>query len=461
MSLEYNGTEGVADPGYSTGVADLNLFYEPADLCWVMISSALVLLMIPGVAFFYAGLARRKSALHVLFSVMLVCCVACFQWFFWGFSLTFSSESSSIFLGNLANFGFRDVLAQPSGPVPQILFALFQGMFAMITPALAIGAITDRGRVLPAVVFTFIWCTVVYDPVAYWTWNSQGWLFEKGSLDFAGGGPVHMSSGIAALAYSLMLGRRTGYAKMSGLPYRPHNVTHIVLGTILLWVGWFGFNGGSALASNLRAIMACFVSNLAAAVGGITWCLLDLRIEKKWSCVGFCSGVVAGLVAITPGAGFVTPWAAVIFGIVGAAVCNFSTKLKFLVGIDDALDVFALHGMGGFIGNVLTGVFADKQMAALDGTEIEGGWVEGNYKQIGWQLAGCAAILGWVFSITCIILFVMNLIPGLSLRVSAEEEEMGLDDGQLGEFAYDYVEVTRHISGNGLGLSGASTAEKV
>ncbi|KKA29008.1 hypothetical protein TD95_005144 [Thielaviopsis punctulata] len=446
MSLVYNGTEGKPDAGYSTHVSDLNLFYDAADMCWVMISSALVLLMIPGVGFFYAGLARRKSALHVLFMVMLVCCVACFQWFFWGFSLTFAGNGSS-FLGDLGNFGFRDVLAQPSGPVPQILFALFQGMFAMITPALAIGAIADRGRVLPAVVFTFIWCTVVYDPVAYWTWNSNGWMYKKGSLDFAGGGPVHMTSGIAALAYSLVLGRRTGYSKMHGLPYRPHNVTHIMLGTVLLWVGWFGFNGGSALASNLRAIMACFVTNLAAAVGGITWCLLDLRLEKKWSCVGFCSGVVAGLVAITPGAGFVTPWASFVFGVVGAVVCNFGTKVKFLVGIDDALDVFALHGIGGFAGNVMTGIFADKQMAALDGTEIPGGWVEGHYVQLGWQLAGSMAILGWVFTVTCIILFAMNMVPGLQLRVTAEEEEMGLDDAQLGEFAYDYVEVTRNISG--------------
>jgi ammonium transporter, Amt family len=211
---------------------------------------------------------------------------------------------------------------------------------------------------LPAIVFIFIWATIVYDPIAYWTWNANGWLFKLGSLDFAGGTPVHISSGSAALAYALMLGKRTGYSNLSGLPYRPHNVTHVVLGTVFLWVGWFGFNGGSALASNLRAVMACFVTNLSAGVGGLTWCLLDYRLEKKWSTIGFCSGAISGLVAITPGSGFVTPWAAVIFGIVGGAACNFATKIKFLIGIDDALDVFAVHAVGGLVGNLLTGLFA-------------------------------------------------------------------------------------------------------
>jgi Amt family ammonium transporter len=211
---------------------------------------------------------------------------------------------------------------------------------------------------LPAIVFVFIWTTVVYDPIAYWSWNANGWLFTLGSLDFAGGTPVHISSGTAALAYSLMLGRRTGYNKTHGLPTRPHNVTHVVLGTVFLWVGWFGFNGGSALAANIRAMMACVVTNLAASVGGITWCVLDYRLEKKWSTIGFCSGAISGLVAITPAAGFVTPWAAFVIGLVGGAACNFATKLKFLIGIDDALDVFAVHGVGGFVGNLLTGIFA-------------------------------------------------------------------------------------------------------
>ncbi|KAI1642887.1 ammonium transporter [Daldinia loculata] len=445
----YNGTIGDADAGYTTGVTDLNQFYESGDFAWIMTCAALVLLMVPGVGFFYSGLARRKSALSLIMLAMLSIAVVDFQWFFWGYSLTFSHTGSS-FIGDLSNFGLMKTLAQPSvgsTKIPDLLFCLYQGMFAAITPALAIGAAVDRARVLPCIVFMFIWATIVYDPIAYWTWNANGWSFKMGGLDFAGGTPVHISSGAAALAFSVMIGKRTGYAKSAGLPYRPHNITHIVLGTVFLWVGWFGFNGGSALAANMRAVMACIVTHLAASVGGITWTLLDYRLEKKWSVVGFCSGAIAGLVAITPAAGFVTPWAAVIFGIVGGIGCNFATKLKFVMGVDEALDIFAVHGIGGIIGNLLTGLFAADYIAALDGfTEIPGGWINHNYVQLGYQIADCVAGFSYSFVLTCVILFVLNLIPGLSLRVSAENEEVGIDDDQLGEFAYDYVELQRHTS---------------
>lgn len=210
---------------------------------------------------------------------------------------------------------------------------------------------------LPAIVFIFIWSTVVYDPIAYWTWNPNGWLAKLPAYDFAGGGPVHQSSGFAALAYSIMLGKRTGYSKTQGLPYRPHSVTNVVLGTVFLWVGWFGFNGGSALAMNLRAIMACVVTNLAACCAGLTWLLLDWRLERKWSTIGFCSGAISGLVGITPASGFVAPWAAVVIGVVTATCCNLATKLKYIMGVDDALDIFAVHGVGGAVGNILTGLF--------------------------------------------------------------------------------------------------------
>ncbi|KAI0451733.1 ammonium transporter [Xylaria acuta] len=447
--VEYNGTSGVADPGYSSEVANLNVFYESGDFAWVLTSAALVLLMIPGVGFFYSGLARRKSALSLIMLSMIAVAVVDFQWFFWGYSLTFS-HTGSAYIGDLSNFGLMKTLAQPSvgsTKIPDLLFCLFQGMFAAITPALAIGAAVDRARILPCIVFIFVWSTIVYDPIAYWTWNPNGWSFKLGGLDFAGGTPVHISSGAAALAFSIMLGKRTGYAKSAGLPYRPHNVTHIVLGTVFLWVGWFGFNGGSALASNLRAVMACIVTHLAASVGGITWVLLDYRLEKKWSVVGFCSGAISGLVAITPASGYVTPWAAVIFGVVGGIGCNVATKLKFLMGADDALDIFAVHGIGGIIGNLLTGLFAADYIAALDGfSGIPGGWVNHNYIQLAYQIADSVAGFSYSFVLTCVILFLMNLIPGLSLRVSPEEEDIGIDDIQLGEFAYDYVELQRHTS---------------
>lgn len=203
----------------------------------------------------------------------------------------------------------------------------------------------------------FIWSTIIYDAIACWTWNPAGWVAQMGGIDFAGGTPVHISSGSAALAYSLMLGKRRGHGTHE-LNFRPHNVTQIIIGTIFLWVGWFGFNAGSALSASMRAVMAAVNTNLAASVGGVTWCLLDYRLERKWSAVGFCSGVVAGLVAITPGSGFVPAWSAIIFGVVAGSSCNYATKVKFFLGIDDALDIFAVHGIGGFVGNILTGFFA-------------------------------------------------------------------------------------------------------
>ncbi|KAI1183273.1 ammonium transporter [Nemania serpens] len=447
--VAYNGTVGEADSGYSSDVANLNVFYESGDFAWILTSSALVLLMIPGVGFFYSGLARRKSALSLIMLAMLSVAVVDFQWFFWGYSLAFS-HTGSAYIGDLSNFGLMKTLAQPSvgsPKIPDLLFCLYQGMFAAITPALAIGAAVDRARILPCIVFILVWSTIVYDPIAYWTWNANGWSFKLGGLDFAGGTPVHISSGAAALAFSIMLGKRTGYAKSAGLPYRPHNVTHIVLGTVFLWVGWFGFNGGSALAANLRAVMACIVTHLAASVGAITWVLMDYRLEKKWSVVGFCSGAISGLVAITPASGYVTPWAAVVFGVVGGIGCNVATKLKFYLGADDALDIFAVHAVGGIIGNLLTGLFAADYIVALDGFSVlPGGWVNHNYIQLAYQLADSVAGFSYSFVLTCVILFLMNLIPGLSLRVSPEDEDIGVDDVQLGEFAYDYVEIQRHTS---------------
>jgi ammonium transporter, Amt family len=226
-----------------------------------------------------------------------------------------------------------------------------------ISVVLAVGAVAERGRMLPCIIYMFVWATLIYDPIACWTWNPHGWVAKKGGLDFAGGTPVHISSGAAALAYSYMLGKRHGHGTQE-LNYRPHNVTHIVIGTVFLWVGWFGFNAGSALGANLRAVMAAVVTNLAACVGGITWCLVDYRLEKKWSAVGFCSGVIAGLVAITPASGFVPAWSAVVFGVVAGIACNYATKLKYFLRCDDALDIFAVHGIGGLVGNILTGLFA-------------------------------------------------------------------------------------------------------
>ncbi|KAI1107800.1 ammonium transporter [Jackrogersella minutella] len=444
IKLPYNGTGAT---GGDSLTEDLNIWYESGDVAWMITATALVLLMIPGVGFFYSGLARRKSALSLIWLSVMATAVTTFQWFFWGYSLTFSHTASS-YIGDLANFGFKDVLAQPSvgsTRIPDLLFAVYQGMFSAITVALATGAVAERGRMLPCVIFMFIWSTIIYDPIACWTWNPAGWSNKMGGLDFAGGTPVHIASGTAALAYSMMLGKRRGHGTHE-LNYRPHNVTHIVIGTVFLWVGWFGFNAGSALSANLRAVMAAVVTNLAACVGGITWCVLDYRLEGKWSTVGFCSGVVAGLVAITPGSGYVPAWAAVIYGVLGAGFANYATKLKFLVRIDDALDIFAVHAVGGFVGNICTAFFAADYIAHLDGfSEIKGGWVNQHWIQLAYQLAdsicgGCYSFVG-----TCIICFILNLIPGLQLRASEDAEILGIDDAEIGEFAYDYVELTREV----------------
>jgi len=427
------------------GVATI---YNPGDIAWVLASTALVWIMIPGLGFFYSGLLRRKNALSMIYLSMMTIAVVSFQWFFWGFSLAFS-DTGNVFIGDLKYFCLKGVLGAPSmGSVriPSIVFSVYQLMFAAITPMIAIGAVAERGRLGPLLVFVFVWSTVVYDPIANWTWNANGWSFVLGGLDFAGGTPVHISSGTAALAISIYLGKRRGYGT-DRLAYKPNNTSYVILGTVLLWFGWFGFNGGSALAANLRAAQACTVTNLAASVSGLTWMFWDWRLEKKWSAVGFCSGAIAGLVAITPGSGYVGSPAAVAFGFVAGTVCNFATQLKFIFKFDDALDIFASHSIGGIVGNIMTGLFAQASVAGFDGfSVIPGGWIDHNYRQLGIQLADSCAGFGYSFVVTTIILWVMHFIPGLRLRADEDSEILGIDDAEMGEFAYDYVGLEAEIN---------------
>lgn len=413
-------------------------FKGSGDIAWVIMGTALVWLMIPGVGYFYSGMARSKNALSLIMLSVLSVAVVSVQWWLWGYSLAFGNGTA--YIGNLDHAFFMGVdgSASPIAPgIPSIVFAIYQGMFAAITPALAIGSAAERGRILPSIIFIFIWSTIVYDPIACWTWNPNGWSFKLGGLDFAGGTPVHISSGAAALAYAIVVGKRHGHGTDD---FKPHNVANIVLGTALLWFGWFGFNGGSALAANSRAAMACAVTNLAASVGGLTWTLLDYRLEKKFSALGFCSGAVAGLVAITPGSGFVGTPAAVAFGFFGALFCNIAVKLKHMFDYDDAADVFAVHCVGGIVGNLLTGIFAQKSIASADGTAILGGWLDQNWIQFGYQLADSVTGLSYSFIVTLILLLIMDKIPGLSLRVDHETETKGLDEGEIGELAYYHVD---------------------
>lgn len=363
----------------------------------------------------------------------------CFKWFLFGYSLAFSKTGGKL-IGNFENAFLRGVLDQPSvgnPKIPDLVFMIFQCMFAALTPALAIGAAAERGRIVPTLVFIFLWSTFVYDFIACWTWSANGWSAVMGGLDFAGGTPVHISSGAAALAYALVLGKRSGDQK----DFRPHSMSNVVIGTCFIWFGWFGFNGGSALSANLRAAMACVVTNLAASTAGLTWVLLDYRHDRKLSVLGFCSGAVAGLVAITPASGFVSPASSVAIGFLGAIACNMAVRLKHYLKYDDAFDVFAVHGVGGVVGNILTGVFAQAKIAGLDGvTNIQGGWLDGHWIQVGYQLADSTAGMTWSFCVTYLILIIMNKIPGLNLRADAEHEHSGLDIAELGETCYGHMD---------------------
>lgn len=404
----------------------------------------MVLIMIPGIAFLYSGLARRKSALSLIWVCMMSFSVIVFQWYFWGYSLAFSSTGTSGYIGDLHHFGLMNTLAHPSpgSPlIPELLYSFYQMQFCAVTAALVVGATAERGRVIPAMVFIFIWATLVYCPIACWVWNINGWAFKYGVLDYAGGGPVEIGSGASAIAYSWVLGRRN--EKMM-LNFRPHNISLITLGTILLWFGWLGFNGGSAFGANLRATMACWNSCLTAMVAAITWCLLDFRLAKKWSLVGWCSGTISGLVAATPASGFITPWASIILGVVTGICCNFGTKVKFVLKIDDSLDVFAEHAIGGMVGLLFNSFFAADYIIGLDGVNtgvITGGFINHNYKQLYIQIAYIVACTAYAFLMSAAIAKCVDMVPGLHLRASEEAELLGMDDDQHGEFAYDYVEV--------------------
>ncbi|CAG8509112.1 3924_t:CDS:2 [Ambispora leptoticha] len=424
---------------------DPNEKFETADIGFVLLATAQVFLMVPGIGYFYSGMARSKNALSLILLCILSTAVVNFQWWFWGYSLTYSITGGN-FIGNLDNMFYRGVLGGrlQGNPVPDLVFANFQCMFAALTPALAIGAAAERNRLLPTLIFIFIWTTLVYDVIAHWTWATNGWANKIGSVDFAGGTPVHIASGAAALAYSMVLGKRNGHGMEE---FRPHNISSIALGTVFLWFGWFGFNGGSALSANLRAANALSVTNLAAATGGLSWMLLDYRLERKLSMLSFCSGVISGLVTITPAAGYVSPASAVLFGFLGGVICNMSVKLKHFLAIDDALDVFAVHGVGGLLGNALTGIFGQKSISQYDGsTGFNGGWLDGHWAQLGYQMAGSVAGLVYSFSVTYFILFILNKIPGLALRIDPESEKKGLDETEMGEVAFYHT--TRLVATN-------------
>lgn len=450
---------------------DFNSQFDLANMVWIMVSSALVWIMIPGVGLLYSGLSRKKHSVSLLWSSIMCASLVSFQWFFWGYSLSFSHTASK-FIGNLNNFALMNTLGAPSvvASMPDILFMLYQGMFAAVTGMIMIGGAHERARLGPMMLYLFIWLTIVYSPIACWTWNPNGWLADLGDLDYAGGGPVHMASGAGALAYALICGKRQDPdAEDKGLPmFKPHSVTSVVFGTIFLWFGWFGFNGGSTGNGTIRAAYAFANTNLAAGCGAMTWLFVDyFRYEQRWTTIGMCSGAIAGLVGITPAAGFVPIYFAVPIGAITAIVCNYATSLKHIIKIDDGLDVFALHGVGGYVGSILTGLFAADYIAALDGTSIKGGWLNHHYVQLGYQLAAGTTTIAYSFVVSCLILFVMNKIPFIALRLDAEKEQLGTDHTEIGEVddAYDWAQGAiagslNDVNGSPLDVTTDSPAEK-
>ena len=419
---------------------------DSGDTAWMLMSTALVMLMTPGLAFFYGGLVRSKNVLSTMMHSFIVIGIIGVLWVVVGYTLAFGPDAGGGLIGNFDYFGLKDVGQEP-GPyaptIPHLVFMVFQMTFAIITPALITGAFAERAKFGPFLLFMAVWSLVVYAPIAHWVWGDSGWLLEYGALDFAGGTVVHINAGAAALVAALLYGKRRGYGKD---PMEPHNIPFVLLGAALLWFGWFGFNAGSALGANGVAANAFVVTFVAASTAMVTWVLLSWQLNGKPSAVGAAAGAVAGLVAITPAAGFVDTMPAIAIGVGAGAFCYGAVQLRIKLKLDDSLDVVGVHGVGGAWGAFATGIFA---VATVGGGA---GLIDGEASQMGRQLVGIGATMGYSFVMTFIILKVIDTLFGL--RVSDDEEEIGVDAAQHGERGYVF-----EIGGTGfVGIPEAAAA---
>ena len=398
---------------------------DSGDTAWMLTSTALVLMMtIPGLALFYGGMVRKKNVLSVVMQCFAITCLITIVWFLAGYSLAFTDGGSlNSYIGGLSKAMLKGVGSDAiSLTIPESVFFTFQLTFAIITPALIVGAFVDRMKFSAMIIFMVLWSLIVYAPITHWVWGG-GFLANAGVLDFAGGTVVHINAGIAGLVCAIFLGKRTGYGTEN---MAPHNLVYSVIGASLLWVGWFGFNAGSAVAANAGAGMAMAVTQIATAAAALSWMFIEWLVHKKPSVLGIISGAVAGLVAITPASGFVGPMGALWIGIAAGLVCFFtSTTVKKAIGYDDSLDVFGIHAVGGIVGAILTGVFAAE---AIGG---KAGLLEGNAGQVLTQIWGIAATIGWCAIATFVILIVVNILVGV--RVSQAVEVEGLDINLHGE----------------------------
>jgi len=399
------------------------------DTAWMLMATALVMVMLPGLALFYGGLVRRKNVLSTIMHSFFGLAIVSVVWVLVGFSIAFGTDVNGWgLIGGIDFLGFMNVGAAPSATyattIPFVLFAGFQLMFAAITPALITGAFAERKRFGAFVLFTILWSVLVYSPLAHWVWAADGWLFKLGALDFAGGTVVHISSGVSALVVALVIGRRT----VNGDRMEPHDLPMTVLGAGLLWFGWFGFNAGSAVAANGLAANALVVTNTAAAAATITWVLASYIHKRKVSVIGAACGAVAGLVAVTPASGYVTAGGALLIGLFVGGLCYSATLLRARLKVDDALDVFAVHGVGGTFGAIATGVLATGAINAYPGL------IDGNPGQVVIQLIAVGATVAFAAISTFVIVKVVDFILGI--RVALKDEEVGLDIAVHGEAAY-------------------------
>jgi Amt family ammonium transporter len=399
------------------------------DITWVLVSTTLVMLMTPALGLFYGGMVRQKNLLSTIMFSFSILAIISIQWILYGYTLSFGPDCNG-FIGSLKWFGLNGVgaAANPdyAATIPQSVFMLFQMMFAVITPALISGAFVERIKFSSFLIFTLLWATFVYDPVCHWVWAVGGWIRNLGALDFAGGTVVHITAGFSALMLASVIRKRKGFSQVS---MEPNNIPFTIIGAALLWFGWFGFNGGSALGANSIAANALITTNTAAAAAGITWMIINW-IYRKPSAIGMATGVVVGLVAITPGSGFVTPISAMIIGSVGAIISSFCISLRSRLKIDESLDVWACHGMGGLWGAIATGIFASKAVNPAGAN----GLIYGNWNLLGAQVIAALAVIIYSITLTWVFAKVIDKVCGLS--VSESEEQVGLDISQHGEEAY-------------------------
>jgi Amt family ammonium transporter len=404
------------------GAARAEEVLSAGDTAWMLVSSALVLVMLPGLALFYGGMVRAKNVLSTTMHTFAAMAIIGVQWVVLGYTLAFGGAGA--FIGSLDHLFLAGITPETlTGTIPTYVFVMFQGMFAIITPALISGAVAERMKFSTYCVFILLWGILVYDPLAHWVWGEGGWLLQLGALDFAGGTVVHLSSGISALVLALFLGKRKGYPQER---MAPHNLPMTLLGAGLLWFGWFGFNAGSALSAGGGAALAFTTTQTAAAAGALGWMLVEWIKAGKPSALGAASGIVAGLVVITPAAGFVTPGWGLLMGLMAGVVCYGGVMLKHKLGYDDSLDAFGIHGIGGAFGALATGVFA-----SVGATGVIGG----NFHQLWIQVVGVVAAGTYAVVMTGLILLVLKATMGL--RVSVDDERMGLDQVAHSESGYN------------------------